>query len=171
MVQDSGVILWCSRCSYTWVPRRETAPERCPRCRSIKWNMPHLTVTCMRCGYTWNSHNGNPKRCPECGSHQWNVPPNTYTCKRCGNIWNAKGGKVPRRCPACSSKEWNKDRDVDSKPSRRPAFELDDGTFKSIIENYRHGMSCVDISIAFSIPYSVVYNAVRNHIPNKEINV
>ena len=48
---------------------------------------------------------------------------------------------------------------------------MDDDIFKMIIEKYRKGMSCVDISISCSIPYSVVYQAIRSHIPNREINV
>ena len=112
-----------------------------------------------------------PKRCPECGSHQWNVPPKTYVCKRCGNTWNSKGGKTPKRCPSCSSKDWDRERDVETKNGGRAAFEMDDEMFRSIVEKYRHGMSCVDISISCSIPYSVVYQVIRNHIPNREIKV
>ena len=29
----------------------------------------------MRCGHTWNSHDGSPKRCPSCGSRLWDVEP------------------------------------------------------------------------------------------------
>ena len=171
MENDPSQMLKCSRCSYSWVPRRDKAPERCPRCRSVKWNMPQLTVTCKRCGYTWNSHTGNPKRCPECGSHQWNVPPKSYVCKRCGSTWNTKGGKIPKRCPSCSSKEWDREKEVEVKPPRRMVFELDDDTYKTIVDHYRKGMSCVDISIQCDIPYSVVYQAIRDHIPNREIKV
>ena len=59
-------LLRCARCSYEWIPRKDQLPKRCPKCRSIKWNDPHLRVTCLRCGHTWNSHNGAPKRCPSC---------------------------------------------------------------------------------------------------------
>ena len=73
-------LLRCARCSYEWIPRKDELPKRCPKCRSIKWNDSHLRVTCLRCGHTWNSHNGSPKRCPSCGTHQWNTPPRSYTC-------------------------------------------------------------------------------------------
>ena len=171
MVSGTGEMLKCSRCSYSWVPRRDKAPDRCPRCRSVKWNMPHLSVTCKRCNYTWNSHTGSPKRCPECGSHQWDVPPKTYMCKRCGNKWNAKGGKTPRRCPSCSSKEWDRDREPDERATRRTTFDVDDGMRKRIIESYRKGKSCVDISIDMAVPYSAVHHVIRDHIPNRDINV
>ncbi len=53
----------------------------------------------------------------------------------------------------------------------RVVFELDDATYKTIVDHYRKGMSCVDISIACDIPYSVVHQAIRDHIPNREIKV
>jgi len=164
-------LLKCSRCTYTWVPRREEPPKRCPRCRSIKWDMPELTVTCTRCNHTWNSHNGSPKRCPECGSHQWNVPPNSYTCKRCNETWVVKGSRVPKRCPSCSSRDWNLDNSSSDGKVDRNENALDEEKFKRVIECYRHGMSCVEISIEMGIPYNLVYTAVRSHIPNRDIKV
>lgn len=67
--------------------------------------------------------------------------------------------------------DWDRERDVETKNGGRAAFEMDDEMFRSIVEKYRHGMSCVDISISCSIPYSVVYQVIRNHIPNREIKV
>ncbi len=165
-IVDIDNILRCSRCSYEWVPRKDGAPKRCPKCRSIKWNMPYLTVRCKRCGHQWNSHNGSPKRCPECGTHQWNVPPKSYTCKRCEYTWNSKGNKMPKRCPVCSSKDWNTDRVLPERRIRTVSYELDDAMLYSIIDNYRKGLSCVDISIACRVPYSVVFGVVRNHSGN-----
>jgi len=32
--------LRCTRCTYTWVPRKETAPKHCPKCKSPYWDKP-----------------------------------------------------------------------------------------------------------------------------------
>lgn len=170
-VRDTVTTLKCSRCAYEWIPRKAEAPKRCPKCRSIKWNMPYLTVTCKRCGHQWNSHNGSPKRCPVCGTHQWNVPPKTYSCRRCGYTWNAKGSRIPKRCPVCSSKDWNVEREASEHRSKRATYEMDEETYNSIIESYRKGFSCVDISIRCNIPYSVVYGVIRKHSSNTDIKV
>ncbi len=169
--QTSGSLLRCARCSYEWVPRRDELPKRCPKCRSIKWNDPHLKVTCLRCSHTWNSHNGAPKRCPSCGTHQWSTPPRSYTCKRCGYSWNAKGTKVPRKCPMCSSKEWSTDRDAESRRVIREESESELAIESLIVGEYRKGRSCVDISISRGLPYSKVYEIVRKNSANINIKV
>lgn len=155
--------LSCARCSYIWIPRKEELPKRCPKCRSIKWNNPNLKITCLRCGHSWNSHNGTPKRCPSCGTHQWNVPPQEHECKRCGYVWHSKGRKVPCRCPMCTSRSWSQDIDEFEEKSKRHAEE--DSLYDEIImKGYRSGMSCVDISILNSIPYSKVYSVIRKNL-------
>ena len=166
-----GSLLRCARCSYEWIPRKDQLPKRCPKCRSIKWNDPHLRVTCLRCGHTWNSHNGAPKRCPSCGTHQWNTPPRSYTCKRCGYSWNAKGTKVPRKCPLCSSKDWASEREVDIHRISPQMEEVDSVLEGLIMGEYRKGRTCVDISIAQGIPYSLVFEIVRRNTANINIKV
>ena len=156
-------LLRCARCSYEWIPRKDELPKRCPKCRSIKWNDSHLRVTCLRCGHTWNSHNGSPKRCPSCGTHQWNTPPRSYTCKRCGYSWNAKGTKVPRKCPLCSSKDWASEREADFQRAPSRESEVDAVLEGLILGEYRKGRSCVDISISEGIPYSLVFETVKRN--------
>ena len=149
--------LVCSRCSYRWVQRKDALPKRCPRCRSVKWNEPDLRVTCLRCGHSWNSHDGSPKRCPKCGSHQWNVPLRTFKCLRCGNVWESKGSRSPKRCPACCSRQWN----VEPEPESSDEGDRRDAeTEKAILSAYRAGKGCVDISIELGVPYSVVRDVV-----------
>ena len=142
-------LLRCARCSYEWTPRKDELPKRCPKCRSIKWNDSHLRVTCLRCGHTWNSHNGSPKRCPSCGTHQWNTPPRSYTCKRCGYSWNA----------------------VDIQKTGPSAPEVDAVLEGLILGEYRKGRSCVDISISQGIPYSLVFEIVKRNSTANNIKV
>lgn len=161
---DSRLV--CQRCSYEWTPRKDQLPKRCPRCRSVKWNDPHLKVTCVRCGHTWNSHDGNPKRCPSCGSHQWNVPLNSYTCKRCGNFWESKGSRTPKRCPSCGSRLWDVEPEtVVEAPPKGSLMEAD------VLDAYRRGNGCLDISLTLDIPYSVVRGIVSRENPGVEPRV
>ncbi|MCV0401962.1 MAG: hypothetical protein K5777_08330 [Nitrosopumilus sp.] len=30
----------CERCNHTWVPRDESSPTVCPKCKSPYWNKP-----------------------------------------------------------------------------------------------------------------------------------
>lgn len=30
----------CTRCGYTWEPKRGVPPKVCPKCKSYKWNIP-----------------------------------------------------------------------------------------------------------------------------------
>ena len=160
MTYQSNGVLKCARCSYMWVPRRDKDPERCPRCRSVKWNMPHLTVTCKRCNYTWNSHNGTPKRCPQCGSHQWDIPPRINHCLKCGNTWTSRSVSEPRRCPKCSSTEWF----LDAPPAERPrrSNEVEEPIRSAVLERYDKGMSNIEIAIECNIPFSVVQSVVNS---------
>lgn len=158
MTYQSNGILKCARCAYMWVPRRGKEPERCPRCRSMKWNMPHLTVTCRRCNHTWNSHNGAPKRCPQCGSHQWDIPPRVNNCLRCGNVWTSRSKAEPRRCPKCSSTEWYLDIPLVER-TRRPV-EIDATIKATVLERYEAGTTPLRISIECSIPFSTVQNII-----------
>jgi len=29
--------LYCTKCGHTWIPRKETIPRCCPRCKSYDW--------------------------------------------------------------------------------------------------------------------------------------
>lgn len=33
----------CKRCGWSWLPRMEGKPKRCPRCRSVYWDMERGT--------------------------------------------------------------------------------------------------------------------------------
>ncbi len=154
--------LICVRCSYAWTPRKEQLPKRCPGCRSIKWNDSNLRVTCLRCDHVWNSHDGNPKRCPKCGSHQWNVPASVHTCKRCGRSWESKGNSVPKRCPSCFSKKWDVEREPDEMEDMVGEYNDVDLT---ILEAYRAGKGCIDISIITGVPFSSVRAVIMREMP------
>ena len=169
---EKNNVLTCARCSYSWVPRKGQVPQRCPRCRSVKWNMPFLNLECKRCGYHWSSHNGSPKRCPKCGTHQWDVAPRSFTCKRCGNTWVGKGSNVPKRCPACSCREWDKDpADAVAVAAARHASHVSQDVVDVILEKYSDGFDCVSIAIHLGLPYSMVYDTVRSNNPNSQIKV
>lgn len=158
--------LVCHRCSYEWMPRRGQPPKRCPRCRSVKWNNPDLKVTCVRCGHTWNSHDGKPKRCPSCGSHQWNVPLRSYRCLRCGASWDSKSSHMPKRCPSCGTRLWDIEPEVVIPPREMSMLMEDD-----VMREYRRGRGCLDISLSMDIPYSVVRGIIHRRSPGTEPRV
>lgn len=108
----SGGTLTCARCLHQWIPRRDRPPARCPRCRSVKWQDPHLKSSCVRCGHSWYSHGGSPARCPSCGSYKWNVPLRHFQCQNCGHYWATKSERVPSRCPKCNVRDWHTVRDA-----------------------------------------------------------
>jgi len=33
----------CLRCGHHWYPRAETTPRRCPKCKSVYWDVPRRT--------------------------------------------------------------------------------------------------------------------------------
>lgn len=151
--QETRSELKCCRCNYVWVPRKQESPARCPSCRSIKWNQPHLKVSCKRCGHEWNSHDGSPIRCPGCGSSKWNQAPMQYICGKCGHNWVPKGGRPPRRCPECASRDWNRSRskEVNDRADVYSNEQLD------IIEVLsKAGRNPVQISAETHIPFSIV---------------
>lgn len=163
--------LHCYRCSYEWFPRGEALPKRCPSCRSVKWNNPHLNVQCLRCGHKWNSQNGSPVRCPGCGSKCWNTPPKTHDCNQCGRGWTSGSGRRPSRCPFCGSKTWDVQKQRPRKSFKTPETKVDPELERKIIESYRRGNTCVDISKVDDIPYSIVLAVVKKSLTGKSVRV
>lgn len=150
--------LVCCRCNYTWFPRKQESPARCPSCRSIKWNQPHLKVKCLRCDHEWNSHDGNPSRCPGCGSAKWDQPLTQFTCNKCLHTWLSKGGRPPSHCPECSSREWDRVK-VKNIPDHSGAYSSEQ---MAIIEFYsKEGKNAVQIASITKMPFSVVIDYLK----------
>ena len=99
--------LCCKICGYSWKPRKEGNPVKCPSCRSIRWNSEIITTNvCKHCNHRWISEEESPKKCPKCQSTRWNQYPSTYKCERCGHVW-ASRTLNPKMCPSCKSQQWN----------------------------------------------------------------
>lgn len=155
----SGETLTCARCFYEWIPRKGTPPARCPQCRSVRWNIPNLDVSCLRCGYSWDSRDGNPTRCPSCGSYKWNVPLEIHVCCKCGYSWFVKNNHVPVRCPKCDSRDWqNADDEVPSDAVEEESDSIKD----AIMDAYRNGLGCLEISMSLGVPYSLVREMIED---------
>ena len=108
--QDSSeTILTCRICSHTWKPKNSNAsPQRCPKCRSTRWNMDMpVNNRCVRCGHTWISNGKEPTKCPVCHSSRWNTKSTRCMCKKCGHVWEKKKSGTPKKCPLCKSYYWN----------------------------------------------------------------
>lgn len=163
--------LHCYRCSYDWFPRGDVKPKRCPNCRSVKWENPQLHVQCLRCGHRWNSQNGSPVRCPSCGSKCWNTPPLTHDCVQCGRGWVSGTGRRPSRCPFCGSKSWDAQKQVPRKSFKTPEPKVNVEIEQRIIESYRRGLTCVEISKEDSIPFGVVLSVVKKTLAGQTIRV
>ncbi len=153
----SGGTLTCARCLHQWMPRRDRPPARCPRCRSVKWQDPHLKSSCVRCGHSWYSHGGSPARCPSCGSYKWNVPLRHFQCQNCGHYWATKSERVPSRCPKCNVRDWHTVRDV---PLNVHKENL--GLVRELVmAAYRKGQGCLQICMATGVPYSTVRELIE----------
>lgn len=104
-------MLHCNQCDHDWLPRSDSRPERCPSCRSSRWDEERdHTFTCYRCGNVWRNRTDHPERCPSCRSLKWDVPAYKLQCRRCGHRWTTRGGKTSedvRICPSCKSDKWN----------------------------------------------------------------
>lgn len=153
----SGGTLTCARCLHQWIPRRDRPPARCPRCRSVKWQDPHLKSSCVRCGHSWYSHGGSPARCPSCGSYKWNVPLRHFQCQNCGHYWATKSERVPSRCPKCNVRDWHTVRDA---PLNVHKENL--GLVRELVmAAYRKGQGCLQICMATGVPYSTVRELIE----------
>ena len=155
-------VLECYRCSYVWVPRKDGVPDRCPRCRSIKWSEPGLGVKCLKCGHEWNSHKGDPKRCPACGTHQWNTPQVTVKCLKCGFEWSTRSNRTPKRCPECRSKDWNTESRRETTSRSRAKPKTDEATRDEVLSLLAEGKNLTEISIITKLSYGSVYAIARN---------
>ncbi len=87
-----------------------------------------------------------------------------FTCKRCKKSWESKGSRIPKRCPSCFSKKWDMECEVEE------PIVIGNDTNKelknTILDAYRKGMGCVEISISLAIPYSLVRNVITEFNPN-----
>lgn len=106
---SSEIILTCRICSHSWKPKNSnTSPQRCPKCRSTRWNMDTpVNNKCMRCGHKWVSNGKEPTKCPGCHSSRWNIKSTRCVCKKCGHVWEKKKSGTPKKCPFCKSYYWN----------------------------------------------------------------
>ena len=103
-----GNPLKCNICGYNWFSRKDLPPDRCPKCRSTRWNEENVRQNvCKRCGHEWISKGESPK-CPKCQSPKWNEATYTCNCKRCENIWRSRSER-PARCPRCKTMKWNEE--------------------------------------------------------------
>ena len=105
----SETILTCKICFHTWKPKNSSLyPQRCPKCRSTRWNISTpVNNTCMRCGHKWVSNGKEPTKCPSCHSSKWNMKSFRCVCKKCGHVWYKKKNGTPKKCPFCKSYYWN----------------------------------------------------------------
>lgn len=53
----------CERCEHTWVPREESSPTVCPKCKSPYWNKPRIDTakSVEQARYSLNKRNGRMK--------------------------------------------------------------------------------------------------------------
>lgn len=155
-MRGERIELSCCRCGYSWLPRKDEVPKRCPSCRSIKWNMPDLKMECTRCNHVWYAHHDIPHRCPSCGSAKWQEPLQQFSCPHCGHKWLPKGGRPPKRCPNCAFRDWN--------VSRRDTGANDpytDEQMNMVEDLLRNGYNPVQISMEMKIPYSIVLGYIN----------
>jgi len=102
--------LVCVVCSYKWESRKDSKPQKCPRCRSTKWNQEYAVKNqCAKCSHQWRARTPYVKRCPACQSVKWNSGRKDPECMRCGHTWATKSEKTPKRCPSCKSLRWNEE--------------------------------------------------------------
>lgn len=100
--------LYCYRCGHLWVPKVGSAPKRCPRCHSSRWDVPERKVrACRFCGTEFRMESLDDL-CPSCGRRQDEPRSELYLhCNQCDYEWKRRKDTLPRRCPLCHSEEWN----------------------------------------------------------------
>ena len=98
--------LCCRRCGYSWVPRSDRTPIRCPSCHSDSWFKDPESAVCRICGHHWIKQVAQPKRCPSCQSLRWDSEGGFNKCQKCGHSWFSKNGDSARRCPSCKTVRW-----------------------------------------------------------------
>lgn len=78
----------CLVCGYRWRSRGEGNPERCPSCRSSRWDTGEREAKCSQCGHEWIIRSEwDPRKCPRCQSVRWKERPEntgerTPVCER-----------------------------------------------------------------------------------------
>ena len=100
--------VYCYRCGHLWIPKTETSPKRCPRCRSSRWDVPERKLRlCKFCGTQFQMGTlGDP--CPSCGRRQdEDLTDRNLHCNQCDYEWRRKSATLPKTCPMCRSTEWN----------------------------------------------------------------
>ena len=91
----------CKRCGYTWFSSMN--PNRCPQCRTHRWNEDRNPCKCNFCGYTWERKvDKMPKTCPNCKRFVWNEPTEQHVCTKCGTEFAVRVN-VLGRCPTCGT--------------------------------------------------------------------
>ena len=91
----------CKRCGYTWFSSMN--PNRCPQCRTHRWNESRNPCKCNFCGYTWERKVDKiPKTCPNCKRFVWNEPTEEHECTKCGTKFAVRVN-VLGRCPECGA--------------------------------------------------------------------
>ena len=99
--RDDVVKRTCKRCGYTWFSSMN--PNRCPQCRTHRWDEDRNPCKCNFCGYTWERKvNKTPKTCPNCKRFVWNEPTEEHTCSKCGTAFAVRIN-VLGRCPECGT--------------------------------------------------------------------
>lgn len=66
----------CIMCGYRWNRNPGIVPDKCPSCRSTRWNMADAHVhECLECRHEWVSRSDRPIRCPSCRTKSWYTRP------------------------------------------------------------------------------------------------
>ncbi|MBR7153265.1 MAG: hypothetical protein IKD00_05945 [Candidatus Methanomethylophilaceae archaeon] len=97
--RDDVKVVECKRCGHQWTTAGD--PERCPHCRTHKWDMEKEICTCNFCGYSWERKcEATPRACPSCKRGVWNHPTTLHECNRCGLEYQARYNTL-NKCPDC----------------------------------------------------------------------
>lgn len=63
----------CIMCGHLWRATPGVVPDKCPSCKSTRWNENELVMhRCVKCNHAWASRSDMPLRCPSCRSKLWN---------------------------------------------------------------------------------------------------
>lgn len=130
----------CLRCGWSWLPRKETPPQLCPRCRNRYWNrlrtrkaMPvskwmqeneekalkelegsssSASSQCsMESGQASSLQNGGSTAVGAGNVYDESDNNHRAICLRCDMAWRPRKS-TPKQCPFCHSVRWNVPRKV-----------------------------------------------------------
>lgn len=97
----------CYRCGHDWIPRSDSRPKACPKCRSSRYEFISGNHICESCGTVWRKISGDDP-CPNCGlSYANGSLCDSFECNRCGHTWKPRTNRHPGRCPSCKSRRWD----------------------------------------------------------------